>query len=78
MDSLQCVQWSRPARRAYSPSMKPPKPPGPIRRALFQDVPYILDSLWRRTEFRLHRIDGTVEYSYRFLIRAPFELVLHH
>lgn len=33
--------------------------PGPIRRALFQQVPYILDSIWRRSEFALHRV-GTV------------------
>ncbi|HEY6126501.1 MAG TPA: hypothetical protein VIV63_17740, partial [Steroidobacteraceae bacterium] len=30
--------------------------PGPMRRALFQDVPYILDSIWRRSEFDLHRL----------------------
>jgi hypothetical protein len=39
-----------------------PKPPGPLRRALFQDVPYILDSLWRWTEFRANRI-GTVDFE---------------
>jgi hypothetical protein len=32
---------------------------GPIRRALFQQVPSIIDSIWRRYEFGLHRI-GTV------------------
>ncbi|HEU5136776.1 MAG TPA: hypothetical protein VFU13_16640 [Steroidobacteraceae bacterium] len=32
------------------------KGPGPIRRALFQDVPFILDSIWRRSEFDLHRV----------------------
>jgi hypothetical protein len=30
--------------------------PGPIRRALFQQVPYILDSIWRHSEFALHRV----------------------
>ncbi len=35
------------------------KEPGPIRRALFRDVPTILDSMWRRAEFGLHRL-GTV------------------
>src|SRR3954470_13259424 len=38
------------------------KAPGPLRRALFQDVPYILDSLWRWTEFRANRI-GTVDFE---------------
>jgi hypothetical protein len=32
---------------------------GPIRRALFQQVPSIIDSIWRRYEFGLHRV-GTV------------------
>jgi hypothetical protein len=36
--------------------------PGPARRALFQDVPYILDSLWRRTEFKANRI-GHVDFE---------------
>ncbi|HEU4779345.1 MAG TPA: hypothetical protein VFS58_05630, partial [Steroidobacteraceae bacterium] len=39
------------------PEIKPG--PGAIRRALFQDVPFILDSIWRRSEFGLHRL-GTV------------------
>src|SRR5262245_41289574 len=38
------------------------KPPGPIRRALFQDVPYILDSLWRWSEFRINRL-GSVDFD---------------
>jgi hypothetical protein len=29
---------------------------GPVRRALFQDVPVILDSLWRRWEFNINRV----------------------
>src|SRR5262245_41770139 len=37
-------------------------PPGALRRALFQDVPYILDSLWRWGEFRLNRL-GTVQFE---------------
>ena len=36
--------------------------PGPARRALFQDVPYILDSLWRRMEFKANRI-GRVDFE---------------
>jgi hypothetical protein len=36
--------------------------PGPIRRALFQDVPYILDSLWRWGEFQANRL-GTVGFE---------------
>lgn len=38
------------------------KTPGPFRRALFQDVPYILDSLWRWGEFRANRL-GTVGFE---------------
>jgi hypothetical protein len=38
------------------------KPLGPLRRALFQDVPYILDSLWRWGEFRVNRL-GTVGFE---------------
>jgi hypothetical protein len=38
------------------------KPPGPLRRALFQDVPYILDSLWRWGEFRANRL-GSVGFE---------------
>jgi hypothetical protein len=38
------------------------KPVGPLRRALFQDVPYILDSLWRWGEFRANRL-GTVGFE---------------
>ena len=38
------------------------KPLGPLRRALFQDVPYILDSLWRWGEFRANRL-GTVGFE---------------
>ncbi len=50
-----------------------PKPPGPLRRALFQDVPYILDSLWRWTEFRVNRI-GTVDFEgeHRFRLRPAW------
>ena len=33
-----------------------PNPPGALRSALFQDVPYILDSLWRWGEFRVNRL----------------------
>src|SRR3954463_4714349 len=39
-----------------------PRPPGAFRRALFQDVPYILDSLWRWGEFRVNRL-GTVQFE---------------
>jgi len=41
--------------------------PGAARRALFQDVPYILDSLWRRTEFKANRI-GSVDYEKTHLL----------
>ena len=37
------------------------KGPGPVCQALFQEVPFILDSLWRHGEFRASRI-GTVDY----------------
>ena len=33
-----------------------------MRRALFQDVPYILDSLWRWVEFRTNRL-GIVQFD---------------
>jgi hypothetical protein len=38
------------------------KGPGPLGQALFQEVPFILDSLWRHGEFRLNRL-GTVDYA---------------
>jgi hypothetical protein len=52
---------------------EPVKAPGPLRRALFQDVPYILDSLWRWTEFRANRI-GTVDFQgeHRFRLRPAW------
>ncbi len=37
------------------------KGPGPLAQALFQEVPFILDSLWRHGEFRANRL-GTVDY----------------
>jgi len=43
-------------------SIGKPKGPGALRRALFQDVPHILDSLWRGAEFKLNRI-GSVDLS---------------
>jgi len=42
---------------------------GPLRRALFLDVPYILDSLWRKAEFKCYRL-GSVNLA------EPHELVL--
>ena len=45
--------------------------PGPIRRALFQDVPYILDSIWRRSEFDLHRIGKVSLDSPNALVLRP-------
>ncbi len=47
------------------------KPPGLIRRALFLDVPFIIDSQWRWVEFRANRL-GTVGYSgnYDFKLRS--------
>ncbi len=39
-----------------------PDAPGALRRALFQDVPYILDSLWRWGEFRINRL-GVVGFE---------------
>ena len=39
-----------------------PKPPGALRSALFLDVPYILDSLWRWGEFRANRL-GSVQFD---------------
>jgi hypothetical protein len=55
-------------------AMERAPPPGPLRRALFQDVPYILDSLWRWTEFRANRI-GTVDFQgeHRFILRPAWE-----
>lgn len=38
------------------------KEPGAARRALFQDVPFILDSLWSRAEFKANRI-GVVRFE---------------
>jgi hypothetical protein len=48
--------------------------PGALRRALFQDVPYILDSLWRWSEFRINRI-GTVQFDdpHRFVLRPAWK-----
>src|SRR4051812_33586279 len=48
--------------------------PGALRRALFQDVPYILDSLWRWGEFRINRI-GTVQFEdpHRFVLRPAWQ-----
>src|SRR5262245_17423551 len=47
---------------------------GPIRRALFQDVPYILDSLWRWGDFRVNRL-GAVDFEepHRFLLRPGWK-----
>ena len=36
--------------------------PGALRSALFLDVPYILDSLWRWGEFRVNRL-GSVNFD---------------
>src|SRR5262245_30719335 len=51
-----------------------PKPPGALRRALFQDVPYILDSLWRWGEFRVNRL-GVVEFDepHKYLLRPAWQ-----
>ncbi|HET9865210.1 MAG TPA: hypothetical protein VFP37_17345 [Steroidobacteraceae bacterium] len=48
--------------------------PGALRRALFQDVPYILDSLWRWGEFRINRL-GTVEFDepHRYQMRPAWQ-----
>jgi len=48
--------------------------PGALRRALFQDVPYILDSLWRWGEFRANRI-GTVQFEdpHHFVVRPAWQ-----
>jgi hypothetical protein len=48
--------------------------PGALRRALFQDVPYILDSLWRWGEFRVNRL-GTVqlEEPHRYVMRPAWQ-----
>ena len=48
--------------------------PGALRRALFQDVPYILDSLWRWGEFRINRI-GTVQFDdpHHFVLRPAWQ-----
>jgi len=48
--------------------------PGALRRALFQDVPYILDSLWRWGEFRVNRI-GEVDFEdpHRFVVRPAWQ-----
>ena len=48
--------------------------PGALRRALFQDVPYILDSLWRWGEFRVNRL-GTVEFEdpHRYVMRPAWQ-----
>ena len=47
--------------------------PGAFRRALFQDVPYILDSLWRWGEFRANRL-GEVEFDdpHRYVLRPAW------
>jgi hypothetical protein len=57
-----------------------PREPGSIRRALFQDVPYILDSLWRWTEFRANRVgqvdlDGKAPFALRPARRTPIFLL---
>jgi hypothetical protein len=47
---------------------------GPFRRALFQDVPYGVDSLWRWTEFRSNRI-GRVSFDdpHKFGLRPAWK-----
>ena len=47
---------------------------GSLRRALFQDVPYILDSLWRWVEFRTNRL-GTVQFDepHRYMLRPAWQ-----
>lgn len=51
-----------------------PREPGALRRALFLDVPYILDSLWRWSEFRLNRL-GSVEFDepHRFVMKPAWQ-----
>src|SRR3954467_11933017 len=47
--------------------------PGAARRAVFQDVPYILDSLWRRTEFRANRLGrGEFETTHELRPRSAW------
>ena len=52
----------------------PAKEPGPIREALFLDVPYIIDSMFRWGEFRASRV-GVVDFERdpsRFIRRSPW------
>src|SRR5262245_56969515 len=51
-----------------------PDAPGALRRALFQDVPYILDSLWRWGEFRANRL-GVVDFDepHRYHMRPAWQ-----
>ena len=51
-----------------------PKPPGALRSALFLDVPYILDSLWRWGEFRANRL-GSVEFDdpHNYVLRPAWQ-----
>jgi hypothetical protein len=48
------------------------KPPGPFRAAMFQLVPYILDSMWRWREFRANRL-GKVSFDppHDLKLRSP-------
>jgi hypothetical protein len=50
------------------------KPPGALRTALFLDVPYILDSLWRWGEFRVNRL-GSVEFEepHGYTLKPPWK-----
>ncbi|HUI63021.1 MAG TPA: hypothetical protein VLX90_22525, partial [Steroidobacteraceae bacterium] len=52
----------------------PAKEPGPIREALFLDVPYIIDSMFRWAEFRASRV-GVVDFEHDpkcFIRRSPW------
>jgi len=51
-----------------------PNSPGALRSALFLDVPYILDSLWRWGEFRANRL-GTVEFDdpHNYVLRPAWQ-----
>jgi len=50
------------------------KPPGALRSALFLDVPFILDSLWRWGEFRANRL-GSVEFDdpHNYVLRPAWQ-----
>ena len=52
----------------------PPRPPGALRSALFLDVPFILDSLWRWGEFRATRI-GSVDFDdpHNYVLRPAWQ-----